>query len=50
MKQKYLIPQVLVIELDLSSCVLTETSTEPVPSGGEPDNSRSMYWSTEEDE
>lgn len=41
MKQNYSKPQVEVIEMELSSGVLTDTSTVTVPTGGEGDNSRS---------
>lgn len=51
MKQKYLIPQIEVIELKLSKSVLTELSGETVPTGGEGDNSRSFRnqsWDNED--
>lgn len=51
MKQKYLIPQIGVIELKLGKSVLTEQSGETVPTGGEGDNSRSFRnksWDNED--
>ncbi len=51
MKQKYLIPQIKVVELKLGRSVLTELGSEIVHTGGEGDNSRSFRnksWDNED--
>ena len=40
MKKKYSYPQIEVLEMELGTDVLFETSTTTVPIGGEGDNSR----------